>query len=140
LFLTLLLARHGLDPASLLCLDSKPGTLKAGQADGLQPRTLEVFKSLGIASEILDQGCHMEEVAFWNPVAGPETGIERTAFAPDVNVPARFQHEVTIHQGRIERILQENLALYAPEGTIRRSHHFTEYEVDTVNHPHTHPA
>ena len=62
----------------------------------------------------------MEEVAFWNPVAGPETGIERTAFAPDVNVPARFQHEVTIHQGRIERILQENLALYAPEGTIRR--------------------
>ena len=77
----------------------------------------------------------MEEVAFWNPVAGPETGIKRTAFSPDVNVPARFQHEVTIHQGRIERILQENLALYAPEGTIRRSHHFTEYEVDTVNHP-----
>jgi phenol 2-monooxygenase len=143
LFLTLLLARHGLDSASLLCLDSKPGTLKAGQADGLQPRTLEVFKSLGIASEILDQGCHMEEVAFWNPVAQsadvpngttPKTGIERTAFAPDVNVPARFQHEVTIHQGRIERILQENLALYAPEGTIRRSHRFTGYEVDTDNH------
>jgi phenol 2-monooxygenase len=144
LFLTLLLARHGLDSASLLCLDSKPGTLKAGQADGLQPRTLEVFKSLGIASEILDQGCHMEEVAFWNPVAqptdtpngnAPKTGIERTAFAPDVNVPARFQHEVTIHQGRIERILQEDLALYAPEGAIRRSHRFTEYEVDTENHP-----
>lgn len=86
----------------------------------------------------------MEEVAFWNPVAqpadtpdgsAPKSGIQRTAFAPDVNVPARFQHEVTIHQGRIERILQENLALYASGDTIKRSHRFTEYQVDTVNHP-----
>src|SRR5689334_19159797 len=44
LFLTLLLARYGMTDASLMCLDSKPGTLKAGQADGLQPRTLEVLQ------------------------------------------------------------------------------------------------
>lgn len=86
----------------------------------------------------------MEEVAFWNPVTqGSHTngtgkgnaGIERTAFVPDVNVPARYSFEVTIHQGRIERILQENLALYASADTIRRSHRFIEYEVDTQNHP-----
>jgi phenol 2-monooxygenase len=83
----------------------------------------------------------MEEVAFWNPVSqGPQTngndikkGIERTDFAPDVNVPARFPFEVTIHQGRIERILQENLDLYAPKNTIRRSHRFLEYTVDDDN-------
>ncbi|KAF2993749.1 hypothetical protein E8E13_001047 [Curvularia kusanoi] len=140
LFLTLLLARYGITESSLLCLDAKPGTLKAGQADGLQPRTLEVLQSLGIASEIISEGCHMEEVAFWNPKAAPsqnqencngtQTGIERTEFVPDVNVPARFPFEVTIHQGRIERILQENLHLYAPEDTIRRSHRFLEYVVD----------
>jgi phenol 2-monooxygenase len=119
-------------------LDSKPGILKAGQADGLQPRTLEVLQSLGIASEIIDEGCHMEEVAFWNPVAqssqedcsGIKRGIKRSEFVPDVNMPARFPFEVTIHQGRIERILQENLHLYAPEDTIRRSHRFLEYVVD----------
>ncbi|KAF4441105.1 hypothetical protein F53441_12134 [Fusarium austroafricanum] len=143
LFLTLLLARYGITESSLLCLDSKPGTLKAGQADGLQPRTLEVFQSLGIANEILSEGCHMEEVAFWNPVGSGANangngfkatkGIERTSFAPDVNVPARFQHEVTIHQGRIERILEENLHLYAGKDTIRRSHHFLEYTVDDTN-------
>jgi phenol 2-monooxygenase len=116
-------------------LDSKPGTLKAGQADGLQPRTLEVLQSLGIASEILAEGCHMEEVAFWNPAADGKSGIERTSFVPDVNVPARFPFEVTIHQGRIERIFQENLNVYAPEDTIQRSHHFVDYTVDTVNHP-----
>lgn len=80
----------------------------------------------------------MEEVAFWNPVSqgsqkngnGLGNGIERTDFAPDVNVSARFPFEVTIHQGRIERILQENLDLYAPKDTIRRSHRFLEYMVD----------
>ncbi|VZH87813.1 unnamed protein product [Fusarium fujikuroi] len=144
LFLTLLLARYGITEASLLCLDSKPGTLKAGQADGLQPRTLEVFQSLGIASEIVSEGCHMEEVAFWNPVqsnangntnsnGSHAAGIERTSFAPDVNVPARFPFEVTIHQGRIERILEENLHLYAGKGAIRRSHRFLEYTVDDSN-------
>ncbi|KAF4340675.1 phenol hydroxylase [Fusarium beomiforme] len=140
LFLTLLLARYGITESSLLCLDSKPGTLKAGQADGLQPRTLEVFQSLGIASEILSEGCHMEEVAFWNPVQSNANGngfkargIERTSFAPDVAVPARFNHEVTIHQGRIERILEENLHLYAGKDTIRRSHRFLEYAVDDSN-------
>jgi phenol 2-monooxygenase len=130
------LARYGL--SSLACFDAKPGTLKAGQADGLQPRTLEVLKSLGIADEILNDGCHMSEVAFWNeqhPASsrsiyknGKGSGIKRTSFAPDVNVPARYQHEVTIHQGRIERIMQEDLRLYASEGTVRRSHHFLDFK------------
>lgn len=136
-----MLARYGLTGPSLLCLDSKPGTLKAGQADGLQPRTLEVLQSLGIAAEIIDEGCHMEEVAFWNAIPassqegpiGAKRGIERSEFAPDVNVPTRFPFEVTIHQGRIERILQENLHLYAPEDTIRRSHRFLKYVVEDPN-------
>src|ERR1700744_5118974 len=103
--LTLLLARYGLGE-SLVCYDAKPGTLKAGQADGLQPRTLEVLKSLGVADEILNEGCHMSEVAFWNPkqhdtASQHNSGIERTNFASDVNVAARYRHEVTIHQGRI---------------------------------------
>lgn len=74
----------------------------------------------------------MEEVAFWNPASNGK-GIERTSFTPDVNVPARFPFEVTIHQGRIERILEENLHLYTGNETIRRSHHFLEYTVDETD-------
>jgi len=100
-----------------MCYDAKPGTLKAGQADGLQPRTLEVLKSLDVVDEIINHGCHMSEVAFWNPKPGnsPGTGagIERISFAPDVVVAARYKHEVTIHQGRIERILEDNLDQYS---------------------------
>lgn len=62
LMLELLLARYGLSDESLLCLDSKSTTLKWGQADGLQPRTLETLKSLGLADEILHEGCQMWQV------------------------------------------------------------------------------
>ncbi|KAF7587890.1 hypothetical protein BBP40_006596 [Aspergillus hancockii] len=121
LMLNLLLARYGLSDKSLLCVDAKPGTLKSGQADGLQPRTLEVLKSLGVADEILNDGCHMEEVAFWNPSANKDEIIERTSIIPDVAVPARYQHEVTIHQGRIERILETDLLRYSKRGVQRNT-------------------
>lgn len=122
LMLDLLLARYGLSDESLLCVDAKSSSLRSGQADGLQPRTLEVLKSLGLADEILNDGCHMEEVAFWNPTGQKEGDvIERTSIVPDVSVPARFQHEVTIHQGRIERILETDLLRYSERGVLRNT-------------------
>jgi phenol 2-monooxygenase len=134
MMLTLLLARYGLQD-TLACFDAKAGTLKAGQADGLQPRTLEVLKSLDIADEILNHGCHMSEVAFWNP-RPPEQGggIERTSFAPDVTAAARYKHEVTIHQGRIERIMEENLKNYSPN-CIHRSTTFLDFKFDPNSNP-----
>lgn len=100
-----------------------------------------MLKSLGLADEILNQGCHMSEVAFWNPSDELEAsngtkmeGIARTSLAPDVAVPARYQHEVTIHQGRIERILEENFRLYSDRG-ILRSHQFVDFELDPKNNP-----
>ncbi|KAH1335533.1 hypothetical protein KXX35_006063 [Aspergillus fumigatus] len=129
LMLHLLLARYGLNDDSLLCIDAKPGTLKSGQADGLQPRTLEVLKSLGLADEILTDGCHMEEVAFWNPSPDKEKVIERTSIVPDVAVPARFQHEVTIHQGRIERILETDLLRYSKRG-VQRNTKLVDVKID----------
>ncbi|KAJ5166264.1 uncharacterized protein N7482_005045 [Penicillium canariense] len=121
LMLELLLARYGLSDESLLCVDAKPTTLKSGQADGLQPRTLEVLKSLGLVDEILSEGCQMWQVAFWNPSNKKDKIIERTSIVQDVAVPARFPHEVTIHQGRIERILATDLLRYSKRGVQRNT-------------------
>lgn len=71
LMLELLLARYGLSDDSLLCIDAKPTALKSGQADGLQPRTLEILKSLGLADEILCEGCQM-----WQVFALPGPSLE----------------------------------------------------------------
>jgi len=133
LFLELLLARYGLTDSSLLCIDAKSSALKSGQADGLQPRTLEVLKSLGLAEEVLSEGCQMWEVAFWNPAPAPKN-IERTSIVPDVAVPARFPHEVTIHQGRIERILEDDLSRYSERG-VQRSSRLTRVEMDEKTDP-----
>ncbi|CZT08059.1 probable phenol monooxygenase [Rhynchosporium agropyri] len=129
LFLEVLLARYGLPDKSLLCIDSKPTALKSGQADGLQPRTLEVLKSLGLADEILTEGCQMWEVAFWNPAQDDNGSIERTSIVPDVAVASRFPHEVTLHQGRIERILEDDLRRYSARG-VQRSTRLTKVVLD----------
>ncbi|KAG0646828.1 Phenol hydroxylase [Hyphodiscus hymeniophilus] len=133
LFLEVLLARYGLTDASLLCIDLKPSALKSGQADGLQPRTLEVFQSLSLADEIIQSGCQMWELAFWNPTTAPKN-IERTSIVPDVSVPARFPHEVTIHQGRIERILEDDLRRYSTRG-VQRSSQLTRVVIDEAGDP-----
>ncbi|WEW61907.1 FAD-dependent oxidoreductase [Emydomyces testavorans] len=134
LMLALLLARFGLSDNSLLCLDAKPDILKSGQADGVQPRTLEVLHSLGIANELLADGCRLWEVAFWNPTTDEkaiENGklIERTAIVPDIVVPTSFPFEVTIHQGRVERILQDDLLRYSKHG-VQRSSKVVDVKID----------
>lgn len=70
----------------------------------------------------------MWEVAFWNPAPSPKN-IERTSIVPDVVVPARFPHEVTIHQGRIERILEDDLRRYSARG-VQRSSKLTRVVLD----------
>ncbi|OJJ65094.1 hypothetical protein ASPSYDRAFT_54456 [Aspergillus sydowii CBS 593.65] len=121
LMLQLLLARYGLTDQSLLCVDSKPSTLKSGQADGVQPRTLEVFKTLGISDEIENEACQMWEFAFWNASEDPKKVIERRSVVPEVIPPARFPYEATIHQGRVERIMETDLLRYSQRGVVRNT-------------------
>lgn len=64
---------------------------------------------------------HLTQVAFWNPSNDKEKIIERTSIIQDVSVPARFPHEVTIHQGRIERILETDLHRYSKRGVQRNT-------------------
>ncbi|KJK60788.1 hypothetical protein P875_00053027 [Aspergillus parasiticus SU-1] len=121
LMLHMLLARYGLTDESVLCIDSKPSTLKSGQADGIQPRTLEVFKTLGISDEIENEACQMWEFAFWSTSDDPRKIIERRSCVPEVIPPARFKYEATIHQGRIERIMEMDLLRYSARGVVRES-------------------
>ncbi|OJJ43909.1 hypothetical protein ASPZODRAFT_2113935 [Penicilliopsis zonata CBS 506.65] len=137
----LLLTRYGLSDDSVLCVDAKPEVLKSGQADGLQCRTLEVLKSLDLADEILTQGCQQWEVAFWDPSTHRNAdtgkvppGIERTSLVSEVRVAARFPYCVTIHQGRIERILETDLLRYSKRG-IQRSTRLVNVTIDEDGDP-----
>ncbi|KAI0246912.1 FAD binding domain-containing protein [Lactifluus subvellereus] len=110
----------GAGPAGVMCanalvragvnvriIDKRPSRVVAGQADGIQPRTIEVFQSYGLADRLLSQAAHMIMAAFYNP--GPN-GIECIARVPDVTAPtARYPFEVTLHQGEIESIFLDSM-------------------------------
>ncbi|KAL9121983.1 MAG: hypothetical protein Q9187_001459 [Circinaria calcarea] len=125
-FLNLLLARYGLGDVSLLCIDAKPASVKTGQADGLAARTLEVLKTLDLVDEIQNHGFHVSESGTWNSQTsdaadGPSPGIKRTEVRPVQFSPARLAQAITIHQGRIERIFEEDLLKYSKRGVERSS-------------------
>ncbi|KAI0701479.1 FAD binding domain-containing protein [Cytidiella melzeri] len=112
----------GAGPAGLMCahslaksgvnvriIDQRPVKVAAGQADGIQPRTIEVLQSYGLAERLLREGNQMHMAAFYNPSASG--GIERTGRAADVNAStARYPFEVTLHQGAIENIFLDSMA------------------------------
>lgn len=89
-------------------VDQRPDKVAAGQADGIQPRTIEVLQSYGLAERLLREGNQMHMAAFYNPSASG--GIELTDRVPDVTAPsARFPFEVTLHQGAIEAIFLDSM-------------------------------
>ncbi|KAK1231895.1 hypothetical protein PQX77_004986 [Marasmius sp. AFHP31] len=99
------LARAGVN---VRIIDQRPVKVAAGQADGIQPRTIEVFQSYGLADRLLKEGNQMHMAAFYGPSDGG--GIELIERVPDVTAPtARFPFEVTLHQGAIEAIFLDNM-------------------------------
>ncbi|KAF8555662.1 hypothetical protein OG21DRAFT_1410577 [Imleria badia] len=111
----------GAGPAGVMCanalamagtdvriIDKRPLKVAAGQADGIQPRTIEVLQSYGLAERLIREGNQMHMCTFYNP--GPDGGIECTGRAPDVTAPtARYPFEITLHQGAIEAIFLDSM-------------------------------
>lgn len=88
-------------------IDKRPARVAAGQADGIQPRTIEVLQSYGLADCLHSKAALMIMAAFYNP--GPK-GIECIGRVSDVTAPtARYPYEATLHQGEIEAIFLDSM-------------------------------
>ncbi|KIN98008.1 hypothetical protein M404DRAFT_865513 [Pisolithus tinctorius Marx 270] len=112
----------GAGPAGLMCgnalaaagdikvriIDRRPSKISVGHADGIQPRTIEVLQSYGLAERLLREGCQMHMFAFYNP--NQSGGIEFTARASDAVPTARFPFKIGLHQGAIEDAFIDSMA------------------------------
>lgn len=144
----------GAGPAGLMCanglakagikvriVDQRPGDLLAGRADGLQPRTLEVLQSYGLAERVFKEANQMHMAAFYNP--SPNGGIELTDRAPDVTAPtARYPFECTLHQGAIEAIFHDSMRsmdVQVDRPTIPESIQISQ-DVDVLKDPEAYPV
>src|SRR6202008_494944 len=86
--------------------DNRPEPTKTGRADGIQPRSLDLLRNLGLKPAIMAHGpARVYEVAFWDP-SSTERGITRTgtwASCPSF-IDARYPFTTLLHQGLIERV------------------------------------
>ncbi|KAF8892176.1 FAD binding domain-containing protein [Infundibulicybe gibba] len=95
-------------------IDKRPNKVAAGQADGIQPRTIEVLQSYGLAEALLKEANQIHMAAFYNP--GADGGIEFTDRVPDVTASsARYPFEATLHQGAIESLFLDSMRLMGIE-------------------------
>ncbi|KAG9313169.1 putative monooxygenase [Chiua virens] len=111
----------GAGPAGLMCanalvtagvnvkiIDKLATRVTVGQADGVQPRTIEVLRSYGLSERLLQEGNQVHICTFYHPT--PTGGIECKGRAPDIFVPtARYPFGVTLQQGGIEAIFLDSL-------------------------------
>ncbi|KZP17569.1 hypothetical protein FIBSPDRAFT_746817 [Athelia psychrophila] len=144
----------GAGPAGLMCayglakagvnvriVEKRADKIAAGQADGIQPRTIEVLQSYGLAERLLREACQLHRVAFYHP--GPNGGVERVARIPDVTAPtARYPFEATLHQGAIEDIFidaMQPLGLVVERQTVPVSMQLSK-DAAELNDPSAYPV
>ena len=87
-------------------IDNRAEPTPTGRADGIQPRSLDLLRNMGLKSAIMaHKPARVYEVAFWDPPTGGK-GIVRTgtwASCPSF-IDARYPFTTLLHQGHIERV------------------------------------
>ena len=91
-------------------VDRRAGRLEVGQADGIQPRSVETFQAFGFADRIVAEGCLIVETAFWKPDPADSARIVRTSrVLEDPNGVSEFPH-ITVNQARVLDYFAEAMA------------------------------
>lgn len=106
LLLSTCLARWGY---KIKHIDNRPEPTLTGRADGIQPRSLDLLRNMGLKRAIMEhEPAKVYEVAFWDP---SQDGIHRTgtwASCPKF-IDARYPFTTLLHQGLIERVFINDL-------------------------------
>ncbi|GIJ98158.1 hypothetical protein Aspvir_000273 [Aspergillus viridinutans] len=87
-------------------IDNRPVPTATGRADGIQPRSTEILRNLGLKRQIMAyKPAKVYDVAFWDPL--PEgKGIHRSGSWPSCPrfIDTRYPYTTLVHQGKIERV------------------------------------
>ncbi|QSZ34329.1 hypothetical protein DSL72_005920 [Monilinia vaccinii-corymbosi] len=124
LMLACTLARYGIP---IRILDDRPSSTATGRADGLQPKTIETLKQLGLASSLLEKGVKVYDICFWQSTTKEK--LHRTA--REIHYPAHVvdlldPHLLLIHQGMIEEVFIQDLRARGVE--VQRNASFVRCE------------
>ncbi|KAK1985090.1 FAD binding domain-containing protein [Colletotrichum cereale] len=132
LMLSTILARWGY---KIKHIDNRAEPTPTGRADGIQPRSLDLLRNMGLKSAIMaHKPARVYEVAFWDPPKSG-SGIARTgtwASCPDF-IDARYPFTTLLHQGLIERVFISDLNKNGVQ--IQRPWTITGFTSDEAKNP-----
>lgn len=95
-------------------VDNRAVPTKTGRADGIQPRSLEILRNLGLKRKIMAyEPAKVYNVSFWDPLPDGK-GINRTGKWPSCPsfIDTRYPFTTLLHQGKIERVFLDEMAKY----------------------------
>ncbi|KAI9723960.1 MAG: hypothetical protein M1812_000678 [Candelaria pacifica] len=127
LFLSVCLARWGY---KIKHIDNRSEPTATGRADGIQPRSLELLRNMGLKRKIMAHGpAKVYEVAFWDPSGGGK-GIRRTGTSASCPkfIDTRYPFTTLLHQGLIERVFIDDLKENGVD--VQRPWTITDFETD----------
>ncbi|BDV32302.1 FAD-binding monooxygenase [Microbacterium terricola] len=82
-------------------IERRDGRLPLGQADGIQPRSVETFQAFGFAERILAEAYNIAYMNFWTPDPDNPANIIRTARTDDYALKiSEFPHLI-VNQARV---------------------------------------
>ncbi|KAF1956127.1 phenol 2-monooxygenase-like protein [Byssothecium circinans] len=112
-------------------IDNRPTPTATGRADGIQPRSLDLLRNMGLKRKIMAYDpAKVYEVAFWDPSS---KGIHRTgtwASCPKF-IDARYPFTTLLHQGLIERVFIEDIEKNG--GEVQRPWTITGFENNGID-------
>jgi 2-polyprenyl-6-methoxyphenol hydroxylase-like FAD-dependent oxidoreductase len=130
LLLSTCLARWGY---KIKHIDMRPVPTVTGRADGIQPRSLDLLRNMGLKRAIMaNEPAKVFEVAFWDPQDGGK-GIHRTGTWPSCPsfIDARYPFTTLLHQGLIERVFIDDLQKHGLK--IQRPWRITRFNTEAVD-------
>ncbi|BDD55406.1 hypothetical protein MPDQ_005874 [Monascus purpureus] len=92
-------------------IDNRPVPTATGRADGIQPRSTEILRNLGLKRQIMAyEPAKVYNVAFWDPLPDGK-GIHRTGSWPSCPqfIDTRYPFTTLVHQGKIERVFLDEI-------------------------------
>lgn len=116
-------------------IDNRAEPTPTGRADGIQPRSLDLLRNMGLKSSIMaHKPARVYEVAFWDPPRNGN-GITRTgtwASCPSF-IDARYPFTTLLHQGLIERVFIADMEKYGAQ--VQRPWTIKGFNVDETANP-----
>ena len=89
-------------------IETKPGRLEQGQADGLQCRTVEIFEAFGFADKVLKESYWVNETTFWSPTEDGK-GLIRSGRIRDTEEGLSEMPHVILNQARLHDLWLETM-------------------------------